>query len=404
MAQRRGAGRNGRAPPQAVPQEQMMERLHTVLYESVGDAVKHVQATDDKWSESEMVKRIVRYIYKASTADGVATLPWEEACKKFLSHALGAYTGSCQERPWFYDLDLADAFARATWEVLTANASQPRPQYPQVEDIAKTEYESWLDQTLHNKAMWISVEEVFQNDSKVQGKIFASLQKTYPPALDEVIEDRRQLEDLEKLQMFVKKWITDCLTRSWNAIGDSERILSEDIAVRLFQKLLAPFGPENGFSCLPSILTENIGRPPDHWPFIRQTVRGIFRNWNAVATSGGAAKKRRKTAAAEDDDNENGSPPARAPPRRAPAVPDDDPPEEGLDPEEPPADADLEGEDALEGDPPGHPMCTSQEDCQGSAEDILIRHILNGKNGDLYCRTCWESFLQQNPHLEGREE
>ena len=57
-----------------------------------------------------------------------------------------------------------------------------------------------------------------------------------------------------------------------------------------------------------------------------------------------------------------------------------------------------------EGDMGGHPECTSQEDCQGSVEDVLIRHILNGKPGDIYCKTCWESFLQQNPHLEGVEE
>merc|ERR1719336_2987087 len=52
----------------------------------------------------------------------------------------------------------------------------------------------------------------------------------------------------------------------------------------------------------------------------------------------------------------------------------------------------------------GHPLCTSQEDCQGTEEDPLIRHLLNGRPGDVYCRTCWTSFLEQNPHLEGEEE
>ena len=57
---------------------------------------------------------------------------------------------------------------------------------------------------------------------------------------------------------------------------------------------------------------------------------------------------------------------------------------------------------AGDSDPEGHPECTSQEDCRGSAADEIIRHILDGKPRDIYCRTCWDSFLTQNPYLQGR--
>merc|ERR1711941_121655 len=54
--------------------------------------------------------------------------------------------------------------------------------------------------------------------------------------------------------------------------------------------------------------------------------------------------------------------------------------------------------------PLGHPDCTSAEDCMGSPTDRLVRHILDGADGDLYCEICWESFKETNPHLEGRFE
>merc|ERR1712137_322431 len=46
-----------------------------------------------------------------------------------------------------------------------------------------------------------------------------------------------------------------------------------------------------------------------------------------------------------------------------------------------------------------HPECTSGEDCIGSSSDKLVRHILEGDMGDLYCESCWQSFLEQNPSL-----
>ena len=52
----------------------------------------------------------------------------------------------------------------------------------------------------------------------------------------------------------------------------------------------------------------------------------------------------------------------------------------------------------------GHPGCVAQEDCQGSVEDVLIRYMPKGKPGDMYCKTCWGSFLSRYPRLEGQEE
>jgi len=420
----------------------MLETLHGILYEDVGAGVRHVAAAEQTWSESDMTKRIVRYIVKAASASDLLNLPWREAVTKFVHNAMGSYSASCQEKPWFYDLDLSQVFGRASWELLTSNTIRPRPEYESVMELAEMEYQDWLDQTLHRKAMWIAVEEIF-SDAKVRQKVFTSLQKTYQVAMEMAIQDTRPLGELAKLEGFMKKWMEDALTRSWNAVNDeSERLLTERNSASLFRKLMAPFGPDHPFSCVPGVLTQSIGRPPPNWAFIGQQVRSIFMSWQSQK-SGGSSKKRRKTAGSGGeaiaeaaplspiertaasrrrrnrrepadlgDEDEDAGAALSAEEEELPAASEAEEPdaEEPL-PEdellaEPPAAVDDDEEEQPEDadDEQGHPQCTSQEDCLGSPSDGLIRHILHGNRGDCYCNTCWESFRQQNPLLEGQPE
>merc|ERR1712043_97804 len=142
-------------------------------------------------------------------------------------------------------------------------------------------------------------------------------------------------------------------------------------------------------------LTERIGRPPEKWPFISQTIRGIFKVWRQQQALGGAAKKKRRQSQEDSGEDIVQGHSAREEEEEAPP--------EFLDE---PADQAEDGPDvaADEFEETGHPLCTSQEDCQGTEDDPLIRHILNGKPGDVYCKVCWMSFLEQNPSLEGQEE
>merc|ERR1711920_782432 len=87
------------------------------------------------------------------------------------------------------------------------------------------------------------------------------------------------------------KWANESMNRAWGAIPDAETILTQDVAETLFRTLLAPFGDEDPFSCVPQIFTETIGRPPTDWAFIGQALREVFSQWGP---GGGASKKKRK--------------------------------------------------------------------------------------------------------------
>merc|ERR1712217_235102 len=200
----------------------------------------------------------------------------------------------------------------------------------------------------------------------------------YWPALDTVLEERINAEmqgmlspeqELAMVENFFRSWMDSSMSRCWGAIQDSEQVLSVDNCELLFRTLIAPFGKDDPFSCIPPEFTATIGRPPTDWAFIGDAISDLFARWGMASS-----KKRRKTAAAEV------ASPVRAVTARRAAVQvqEEEPMDEG-----------------------GHPQCTSEGDCIGSEADGLMQHILDGQAGDVYCDKCWDSFTRRNPNLEG---
>lgn len=129
-----------------------------------------------------MTRRLVRYMYRSASNAELVNLPWQEACTRFVQNAMSSYAGACQEKSWFYDLELGELFGKAAFEILAASKHPDRPTYKEVAEHAEREFQTWLDQTLHDKAMWIAVEDIFA-DKKTQDKVFTSLKKTYQAQL-----------------------------------------------------------------------------------------------------------------------------------------------------------------------------------------------------------------------------
>lgn len=356
--------------------EKMLERIHHNLYARVEEAVKPIMHLESNWSEGELVKRVVRYIYNGAKSEDLLNQPWQEAVKNLVDKGMSTYQSACQEKQWFFEIDLAPAFTAAVWEILR-RGGRPNAAYERVEEMVITEYEDKLDRILHTKAIWDATAKTFQ-DAKIQGKVNAALFKAYESALDICLMDSRPLDDLNRVELFTRRWIEDSMQRAWNSCPDSERNITEGNVTRLFGNLVAPFGDHHPFTCIPGHLVENIGRPPRDWTFIRQAVRNMFTQWKHQESGSSAAKKRRKKnheVSAEDlivDDQ-----PEEFEAREEPRAPVDGPPGEG-----------------------GHPECTSKEDCIGDPECRLVQHLLDGDPGDIYCQACWDSFLDQNKGLQ----
>mmetsp|Transcript_20988 Transcript_20988/g.59534 ORF Transcript_20988/g.59534 Transcript_20988/m.59534 type:complete len:366 (+) Transcript_20988:112-1209(+) len=352
-----------------------LERLHNNLYNTVGDAVSRIAYIQSDWGPDEIVKRIVRFMYKACSDNELVRMPWEELCKEVVERGFQGYSAACSEMDWFYEIDLVPAFTQAAMELIGASGQHVHP--PGVQEIVHAEYEDKLDRCMLDKAFWDVTSSVI-SDEKAAGKLRGALTKAYWPALDEVLNDGSlpremlygldQASELRRVESFTRKWLDDALSRSWQALENVGETPSEELVMDMLKQLIAPFGTSNPFSCLPAALTEGLGRPPPDWAFIRTISRELIASMTGGQVGAPAAKKRKKgkkageSAYQEEEDAEAGG-------------------------------------GAFSGT--GHPRCTSADDCIGNATSTLIRHLHNNKPGDTYCQPCWDSFCERNPTLKG---
>merc|ERR1719215_20268 len=109
---------------------------------------------------------------------------------------------------------------------MTARTDRQGGDYEAVSTLAVEAWQSYMDQTLNNKAIWKAVSETFR-EPKHQEKVYNAVQRTYMGALDFVIGNPKPMEDIVKLQTFIEKWMEDSLTRAWNMVTDPDGCLTE---------------------------------------------------------------------------------------------------------------------------------------------------------------------------------
>jgi hypothetical protein len=342
--------------------------------------------------------------------------------------AMHGYATCCCDTEWFYQLDLAPAYARVCWEMLSAAGNDVPPQV--VHEACELDYHDLLERRLLDKAMWDSVKNVFPHGDKVQQKICKALTGSYWPCADEFLkrpQPKGEHEDLQVVEEFLLNWMRTATGRAWLSIpsseASSEDILTVESVGRLFETLVTPFGEENPFTCIPGALIERIGRPPTGWDFISTAANDVMTKYNSDGDSRPPPMKRPRTrpyagggewgswdaasagwyggssyhggwdsASCKGKGGGKGgdgwkSTETASMPNQMPnysvnmasvSVP-----------EQPPQ-------------PGGHPRCTSAEDCVGSPTDRLVQHMLHGKPADIYCEMCWVSFSSRNSALEGK--
>lgn len=389
----KGAFGKGKAAPQPVrfDMEKLLPSLHEATYEEVTRAVAqiaHMDSGEGAWGEAEIVKRLNRYICRACADPEVLEKlgNWRKLCELVVQRSMHGYSVACGETAWFYDIDLAPAFARVCWEILETAGMHIPPQA--VHEAVQLDYQDILERRMLDKAMWNTIRDTFANEGeKVQSKIFGAVSKSYWTHVDEAVVKypRNEHEDLRVVQEFIKSWMNDSMKRAWNSLpaadAQSTDTLPSDVVSQLFEGLVVPFGEENPFTCIPGAILERIGRPPAGWDYCRTAAEEVMNQYNGE-DDGGPARKKRRGGGGEDWQEQGGAAwGARQGKNRGGKG--------------------NQGKGRSAAGAVGNPSCTSSVDCVGRETDRLVQHVLHGKPADIYCETCWLSFSARNPTLEG---
>ncbi len=302
-----------RLQPGTASEEEVFERAYRLLYSHIWEASRDVANLEPEFSHQELARRVAKYFYKAARAPELLAMPWEQAARQFVDHAMQGYSTAYSERPWFFELELGQTVCAGLWELLRSSRADPCRNSQAMERVVIARYESSMDTLILEKAMWDATMATFP-DQAVGPKVYKALLRVRAAALEKampagardckagrggkgrMLSDRRRQEALEKVENFLKEWMESAMSRAWQAVDHSDSLITEVSVLRLFQSLVAPFGEDHPFSCVPADLTEAIGRPPHDWPFLRKAVRAMFASWRRVAP--GNPKRRKKGAAA----------------------------------------------------------------------------------------------------------
>mmetsp|Transcript_19035 Transcript_19035/g.44419 ORF Transcript_19035/g.44419 Transcript_19035/m.44419 type:complete len:321 (-) Transcript_19035:45-1007(-) len=283
------------------PDDISHSQLWTQLYTDVEAIVEPVAHLEKKWTQQELTKRLVRYIFKGVTSPAMETMPWREACQHAIQRAMQPIIAACNEADWFFQIDLLPVLTNTVWTVLSVADAEVT--FRQVQEESYNEYHRCVDELLLTKGIWRAVEDTFVGD-KVQSKVFNALSKTYgdalqgakcdigPPEGKRPSGEDSKTREFALVRAFFKRWVEDSMNRVWS-IENADRLFTPKNVCILFQRLLLPFGEEDGFSCVPAELTAIAGPPPPTWGFVGTAVNDLFRKWDR-AFSGPAPKRSRR--------------------------------------------------------------------------------------------------------------
>lgn len=95
-------------------------------------------------------------------------------------------------------------------------------EFERLEKLITAEYDERLDKLLLVKGIWEATKDAF-TDATTQSKVNTALNRAFPPALDKCLMDRRPLDDLERVQDFIKAWLDDSMRRAWSAVEFPEK-------------------------------------------------------------------------------------------------------------------------------------------------------------------------------------
>ena len=92
------------------------DSIYKELQLSVAEAVQLVVNKESAWSPPEMTNRIVGYIARAVLKELPLSSP--EAMMKMVDSAMQSFSSACQNKPWFFEIDLVGAFLGVIMEFL----------------------------------------------------------------------------------------------------------------------------------------------------------------------------------------------------------------------------------------------------------------------------------------------
>ena len=126
------------------------DSIYEELLHSVGKAVQLVVNIESTWSPEVMTHRIVGYIYKAVRKD--FPLSSRESIQNMVDSAMQSFSGACQDKPWFSEINLVHAFVGVIM-VVEKQEGHSHGEIQEIESLVRIQHDNYKERILLNLSL-----------------------------------------------------------------------------------------------------------------------------------------------------------------------------------------------------------------------------------------------------------
>jgi hypothetical protein len=254
------------------------------LLEAMKETIAPVAHLEEKWSEQEIVQKMVVYVTKA--ADTFAKddrlskrgspVQAQAVVEEFVETAMASICQGCQERAWVTTATFANPLCLVADQIFKNAKLFARMLAPMLHKYVEDAIFRFREEQRITNAIWETVENSGLSD-KYYKKCNQHLNKVYDDChiSSQFGASLAVTPELGLLQDFVKGWMSDFVGRAWDVLENGVGARDEQVnfVINLFQTLCHP-----DRCCLPHDLTAGLGelQPPASWPFIAETAMMVF--------------------------------------------------------------------------------------------------------------------------------
>ena len=270
----------------AASREAKLDAVRDMVYERVAKKMEGISEVGNCWTRDDAIKRIVRYIVDAAlktSNDGT----WDAYVENLVSAALTSFHASCGKLLWFWQMEFGYLLGNVAWEMLDVDSLGVTPSWEDVSELTYLAWEAWMAEAWRGNAIWNIVTQLYNDNEVMKKTLYNGVQKTHKSALMFVLNDTRRLR-IPRHEQFVTRWVEEALW-FWAASPNNHFVLTEDVVIALFHKLVVLLEDVNNLWCMLAFRLNGRGRPPMNWERLTNTICVLF----ASATSASFPKRRR---------------------------------------------------------------------------------------------------------------
>jgi hypothetical protein len=269
--------------------EDLASKVHGELTEALWAPVKAAHHLEENWSPEEMLKRVVRYLYKNSVTEDLTKYDWNRGVRQFVEKATWSYVRACEEKQWFTELKVGTAVGLASCRIAEACGGNVKP--PEVKKFALEYHKACLQKSKIDKFLWEAIQVSFPLEEKYQTKLYNALSKSYSGAFDAAYAGNKK--GAQRAEQFVESWMSDGLSRAWGGLPEPEATLNVATLTQFISGLLSPPSDPDAVSCVPAPFM--VSRSAEQWAkFLEPMFDRLFQKWQDDEENPQPSKKRKK--------------------------------------------------------------------------------------------------------------